>query len=197
MLDNEIIAHWGRDNLVRWNPVLLDQVNLPDSSKAFLAEVGLPNVPRFIGTLDLSWDLKLPWAWDEDDRRVLGRHWGHPLLLDEAANGAVIFARSPADQHFEARDECIFNTSVERFAACLTLYDVFCASGTFVDITEEQRAIQDFWDRIAPVDPSVMAMVHSRWPDKVFEMCLEAGGPEALKSYLLGIDEAWQRSRLK
>ena len=44
MSHDEIVGFWGRENLRRWPRHLLTDVAIPEASKRFLAEVGLPPV---------------------------------------------------------------------------------------------------------------------------------------------------------
>src|SRR5690349_15424104 len=116
MTHEEIIGFWGHDRLKRWSEHSLRDVNIPESSKQFLREVGLPCKEDWTLRFDAETD-KLPPLPSRGNCRQIGFDDSVPLCLDENRRGSVVAV--------ETRTDRFINTSVERFGEFLVLYQEY------------------------------------------------------------------------
>jgi hypothetical protein len=158
MRDEDIIHFWGRKNLRRWFEHHLRDVAIPNSSKSFLVNVGLP--------LHGDWTLRFDDEEAEDLPRLRGissyRRIGFdidvPICLDERRRGCVL----EAGQEF-GYPERFFNSSVELFAECLIYYQQYrqALETTNRDV---QSTIAATEMRMRKADPQAFEDVERCWP---------------------------------
>src|SRR5712675_2737444 len=107
----EITNFWGRDNLARWSEASLREVAIPDSSKSFLIEVGMP--------LRADWTLRFDVQADQvahtpNAAHCIGFADVVPICIDD--RGCVIAAEENIGGGMR-----YINSSIERFGECLVL----------------------------------------------------------------------------
>jgi hypothetical protein len=114
---DDIVKSWSANDLRCWPEQCLRDVAIPEPSKSFLVEVGLPAY-RDVG---FEFDPLVgdpPRLAGRPHLRSIGRMYEFALVcLDEQADGCVISV-DPALRDLDR----YLNSSVERFAACLILF---------------------------------------------------------------------------
>ena len=167
MNEESIIAYWGAQDLKRWSEAALSDVAIPDTSKTFLREVGLPAPQRRISSYKFEWHDALARIADAPSRRLLGNNYGRPILIDESRDGCVIWGK--IDDTWER----YVNASVEQFAASLIEVDRFATRKLSYDDPATQRAVTALWRELKKIDPTAIADPESLWSLKIFDMRLE------------------------
>src|SRR5687767_13432201 len=119
MTNDEVVAFWGHDNLKRWPFGSLRDVAVPQSSKRFLAEVGLPYKEDWTLRFDPEAD-QLPPLPGRANYRLVGFDSTVPICLDEEGGGRVMAIETEI-----GGPERFINSSVERFGQFLTLYQQY------------------------------------------------------------------------
>jgi hypothetical protein len=157
----DIIDFWGRDNLKRWSGNDLRHVAIPESSKSYLVEVGLP----FRADWNIRFDdaaLRLPQLPNKPSYRRIGFQHFLPICLDEKRNGCAVIVEDEI-----GRTEGYINSSVELFGECLVYYQQYrlIARGSEDDI----RAVVALIDRrMRKADPTAFANVDDcYWPGAI------------------------------
>jgi hypothetical protein len=153
----EIIRYWGRDNLKRWSRDVLRRVTIPESSKSYLVEVGLPF--RADWTFQFDDDAsRLPQLPNKPSYRRIGFDDPVPICLDEERHGCVV---EVGDEF--GYPERYFNSSVEFFGECLVYYQQYrlIARGTEDDVPDLVAATER---RMRKADPAAFTDEESCWP---------------------------------
>jgi len=153
----ELINLWGYANLRRWLREDLDEVGIPERSKQFLVEVGLPKNEDWTLKFDLPppgfvqlannptwWQI----GWDDPV----------PICLDEVSGGAVIADAS------DGALPMFVNSSVEQFGMCLGLYERYRRATR--DVAEDARltAVARLESEVQRVDPEAVTSNANYWP---------------------------------
>lgn len=162
----DIIRFWGRDNLKRWSADDLRNVAIPESSKLFLVEVGLPFRADWIIRFD-DQALRLPRLPNKPGYRRIGFQHFFPICLDENRNGCVVIVEEEI-----GRTEGYINSSVELFGECLVYYQQYrlIARGSDDDL---QAVVALIDQRMRKADPSAFYSVEDcYWPGAIEEMTL-------------------------
>jgi hypothetical protein len=110
----DMVRFWGEENLLRWTSADVSALNIPESSKTFLVEVGLPLKGDWMW--EFEWEKDLPRMPGRPQARCLGYSFGSPIVLDELRSGCVTWAQTQSDK------ERYQNASVEQFAESLVEY---------------------------------------------------------------------------
>ncbi len=116
MQPKEIVEFWGWDDLVRGPAGVLRDVAIPDKSKRFLTEVGLPSVVDKTLVFGREGD-QLPRLGDGGHYRRIGFDDYAPICLDERRDGAVVCAASLIDSI-----DYYMNCDVQHLCECLIYY---------------------------------------------------------------------------
>jgi hypothetical protein len=156
----EITNFWGRDNLARWSEASLREVAIPDSSKSFLIEVGMP--------LRADWTLRFDVQANQVARGPNGTHCvgfddvvpiciddrGQVMAVEEKVGGGVSY----------------INSSIERFGECLVLYQRYRISVLAASEHEAQNLVSTTENQLRNADPTAFADPNSWWPAIVEQM---------------------------
>jgi hypothetical protein len=159
----DFIRFWGWDNLRRWSRDGLRDVAIPDSSKSFLAEVGLPRqggrMMRFGDDAG-----QLPRLPGRQSYRRIGFDYVVPICLDEERKGCVM----EAGKEFGGLDRYI-NSGVESFAECLVHYQQYrlkgqATGGDLSDLIVETEQL------MRQADPTAFSDEENWWPVVIEQM---------------------------
>ena len=162
MKPDDILNSWSANDLRRWPVQCLRDVAIPEPSKSFLVEVGLPDYS------DVGFQFH-PLVGDPP--RLAGRPHlrsiGHMqesalVCLDEEADGRVMIV-DPSLRYL--------NSSVERFAACLILYLQYRAIAQRSRPAEIPKEFDARLERdLLNADPTVFNDPENVWAVIVWEM---------------------------
>jgi hypothetical protein len=172
MMTAQYVDYWGPENLVRWQEDVLHEATMPEKSRLFLRDVGLPDPKRLIGMWDLEWDGTLPTLENAPELRVLANNYGIPcFFLNEAHHGVV-------EYYLKAYEETgrgyFVNSSIEQFALSLTAYD--CLRGLLYDDPLYHERVSALEEEFVNIDAAAMADEMGLWSTSIFEMRLEKDG---------------------
>lgn len=165
MQQMEIVNFWGYDNLKRWSESNLRNVNIPQSSKRFLMDVGLPCKEDWLLRFDHEAD-QLPRLPNKDNYCRIGFDDFVPICLDEKRDGCVIVVETEV-----GGTERFINSSVERFGEFLVLYEMYRRSPS--SISERQLLnviIPQIEERMRKIDPNAFKNVENYWPVIIEQM---------------------------
>jgi hypothetical protein len=149
---DDIVKSWGAYNLKCWPEQCLRDVAIPEPSRSFLVNVGLPafkdvgfqfdplvgGPPRLAGR---------PWF-----RSISLMYEGHLVCLNEEADGSVV----SIDPELQDLGRYI-NSSVERFAECLVLYLQFRGTGQVATEAEFRELGAQFERDLLKADATVFS----------------------------------------
>lgn len=169
MNEESYAKYWAEKRLTRWTSDVLRDVRIPEASKKFLVDVGMPSPGRKIGPYELSWELSLPIA--SESRRVFARNYLHPYLLDEREGGCVLSAGRPAlpGSARKMNAERWLNSSVEQFAAYITEQDKLHSRAPPYDSREIDNValLEERWRAI---DPAAIADPNGFWGLGIYDL---------------------------
>lgn len=164
MTTAEVIQFWGKQNLIRWPRAVLDSTLLPEETKAYLAEVGLP--------LNVDWTMR----FDLDTRRIsrweknkayciIGYDYLVPICLREDQQGCVVWADDEGPERFA-------NKSVAALGEFLVLYQKYrlAVPGLGDDEDSVQNLIDETEGAMRSVDPVALAGPENVWSTIVEQM---------------------------
>jgi hypothetical protein len=158
MTHEEIVNFWGRENLKSWSESSLRDVIISQSSKQFLLEVGLPHQDdwtlRFISETS-----QIPRVPSRSNCRIIGFDGPVPICLDERHHGSAV-----AVEMGIGRTERFINTSVERFAEFLVLYQEYRTAARTLSEDETLKFIPSIEERMHKVDPKAFDDRNNYWP---------------------------------
>jgi SUKH-4 immunity protein len=165
--NNEITRFWGIDNLQRWDEQTVQQTNLPESSKWFLANVGLPSKEKWTFRFDASVK-DLPRLEGRPECRIIGYDYDVPICADEARAGVVVSIEDSCPN-----SERFVNSSVEQFGHFLTLYQEYrriARHFTEDDLDEITGLIDNVESRMRAGDSSAFETPNNWWPTILSQM---------------------------
>ena len=155
MSHDDVIRFWGVENLKRWSFDDLCDAAIPNRSKQFLTQVGLP--------LENGWTLRfngessvLPRLPGRPEYRRIGFDYDVPICLDEKKHGCVLSVEPPDVTRY-------INASVEQFGICLTLYQQYRTRVQGMDEDDAQNLIRRIEDEMRRVDPTAFADPECWW----------------------------------
>jgi hypothetical protein len=120
MSPDAYFAHWGRDRLRRWPADFVAGLAIPEASKRFLTDLGLPSLQEGTLRFDHAETESLPRLPGHPACRILGYDTTVPMCLDESTGGQVVSAEDVVAGVFR-----FVNTSVEALGESLTLFDQY------------------------------------------------------------------------
>lgn len=166
----EFAAQWGADQLLRYEPAALEGVHIPDASKRFLIEAGLPRQASLELEFDLSADElpTLPEALEEERLsagfnryRPIGVDTATTICLDEQDNGHIYAV--DIDGTIPTR---FMNSSVPQLAEFLLVF----RSGAGITLpklaSEEnlEASAHALEEQFRRIDPAVFGDEDNWWP---------------------------------
>lgn len=167
----EFAAQWG-DDLVKNTPASLENIPIPDVSKQFLIEAGLP---RWVPGLDIDFDRfedevpTLPNAFpngydfpnDYSRYRPIGADPATLLCLDEHNNGSI-YSLDIDDNGVPTR---FVNSSVPQLAEFLLVVRVVPSDGPPKIYTDEEGKAytKELSRKFKSIDPEAMYDANSYW----------------------------------
>jgi hypothetical protein len=166
MQREDITRFWGRDNLRRWSKNRLRDVAIPESSKSFFSDVGLPFRVDWTIRFDDKEAGELPRLLDRPNYRRIGFDVDVPICLDEGRRGCVL----EVGQEF-GYPERYFNSSVELFAAGLTCYQQYRLVAENVDL-DRSNLVAATERKIRHTDPEAFGHEEYCWPLIIEQMSL-------------------------
>lgn len=171
---DEIARFWGQENLRRWPEPCVRELRIPESSKSYLVQVGLPAFQDDHFQFDpLVGDL--PRLAGRPQFRTVGLMSEFvPICLDEQANGSVMsmdteMLELTKTTNPSALDRYI-NSSVERFAECLILFLRLRRTVRVATEAEFATMLPQFEMDLLKVDPTVFGSPENLWAVIVWEM---------------------------
>ena len=174
---SEFVAEWGEDNLIRNTPKALANVELPQASKTFLIEAGLPahtdvglQFDRFVDELPT-----LPEAFPNDYvfpakyrfYRPIGVDYATIICLAEQENGRIYSV--DIDGHLPTR---LMNSGVPYLAEFLLIFRRQEAWAKATHPSEEQvkLSVRKMRDELCQQDPEAMRDEQSYWSQVTLNM---------------------------
>src|SRR5690348_10544293 len=164
----EFAACVGEENLRTVASSAVDSLRLPESSKRFLVNVGLPRKGPLLLEFDFEQDCLQSLSEYVGSRALLGTRgttlrrigtdYGTQLCLDEAQEGCLV----SIDTHGNLPERLV-NSSVEQFAACLVVYLKVARAWTDrINIDAQQLAAQAKVE-ISAIDANAIASEENWW----------------------------------
>lgn len=160
----QIIAFWGAENLKRWPEDSVREVSIPESSKAFLAQVGMPFREKWTLRFDPA-DCQLPRLPNHIYYRRLGFDDVVPICLDEQADGNVV-----ALEREVGGTERYINSGVEAFGECLVYYQQYRQAVRGISGLDQIEKLIAAGESIYQTDPSAFEHPDNWWPLILEEM---------------------------
>jgi hypothetical protein len=150
----KITNFWGPDNLARWPAASLRDVAIPDSSKSFLVEVGMP--------VGADWTLRFDVQADQVARAPKGAHCiGFddvvPICIDERGRVMAVEQKIGGGERY-------INSSVECFGECLVHYQRYRTSARAASEGQVQNLISMTEGRLRNADPTAFSDPDNWWP---------------------------------
>jgi len=164
MRPNYIINFWGPKNLKCWPASSLHDVDIPQPSKQFLIEVGLPNKEDWTLRFDHESD-DLPRLPNKGNFRCIGFDDFVPLCFDENRLGCVI-----ADETEIGGSERFVNSNVEYFAEFLVLYQEYRITAQVLSEEEIGGTIDKTEAMMCQADPKAFDNPNNYWSVIVEQM---------------------------
>ena len=158
MLPKDIVNFWGQENLNRWSESSLRDVAIPQPSKRFLIEVGLPSNEDWTLRFDPEAD-HLPQLPNKGNYRRIGFDDFVPICLDEKRSGCVVAVEKDV-----GGSERFINSSVERFGEFLVLYQEYRKTARAVSEEEIVKAIAGIEEGMRKADPKAFDDPNNYWP---------------------------------
>jgi hypothetical protein len=157
MQREDIVRFWGRDNLRRWSSDDLRDVAIPESSKSFLVDIGLPRRADWTMRFDDDEARRLPRLPNKPSYRRIGLDYNVPICLDEQRNGCVVLVEE------DVGTERYINSSVELYGGFLVYYHQcrLAARATTADLRLLVAATEQ---RMRNADPAAFRDVEDCWP---------------------------------
>jgi len=163
--NDEIIKFSGYENLRRWPEQNVRDLKIPDSSKAFLIEVGLP--PK-----EKDWTLRFDTDTDafpalpgKPYYRAIGFDYIVPICLDESRGGSVL-----ADEAVVNGPERFVNSNVELFGEFLAHYEKYRCSVRGLSEKEVQALISGIEKIMQENDREALEGPENWWPGLLEQM---------------------------
>lgn len=166
----EFLNQWGAEGLLRYEPAALEGVDIPEVSKRFLVEAGLPRQ----ADLELEFDLSpeelptLPEALEEEnlpaffDRyRPIGVDTATTICLDERDKGRIYAV--DIDGAIPTR---FMNSSVPQLAEFLLVFrdGAGVTLPTLASEKELEASAQALEEQFRRIDPAVFSDEDNWWP---------------------------------
>ena len=114
MEKSEIISCWG-DDLVRWSEAVVKSLAIPETSRTFLVEVGLPRPSDPLWIYQFEDGQQIPARMPENINHVRIGSRPRPICLDEGNCGVVVMP------HLKRDMERFVNSTVEQLGVFLVL----------------------------------------------------------------------------
>lgn len=140
--------HWTRQALLG--------VAIPESSKRFLEQVGLPSEAPWTFRFGTDGEC-LPRLVGQPHLRIFGYDDGQPLCLDESASGRVVAVYPDNRRHINQSIEC-FGNSLQLYIACIFQY-----SG-IQDPARLALAVDDLEMALKNIDATAWLDLDNWWP---------------------------------
>lgn len=157
MQGNEIVDFWGIENLNRWNVEDLEDLDVSESAKRFLSDVGLPKQSDW--TLRLGEDRgSLPRLKERPTCRVIGYDDYVPICVDEENDGRIIeVERWPSSVR-------VINSSVQHFGAALVQYQRYRIEVQSVGEDHVEAFIDEIEKMLKEIDTAAYSAPGAWWP---------------------------------
>lgn len=165
-------AKWKGEPLIRVPASLLDGINIPEASRQFLIQAGLPRRWRFLSFdhltegLPLLSDILIHQDSANGDYRVLGDvipDWSETptayLCIEEGNVGRVVIG--------EPDNFWLMNSSIPHFAASLLAYEVFsvafteaCKDARLDEYESVEALLDQCKQQLKRIDPDAMKEIY-------------------------------------
>jgi hypothetical protein len=171
---HEIVSFWGQDNLRCWPEQCLRDLEIPQSSKSYLINVGLPAFKDEHFQFDPLVGNPPKLSGRPQFRTIGVMSEFIPICLDERLNGCVMSMDTEMlelAKHINpsALDRYI-NSNVERFAECLILFVQLRRTGRLAKDADFSKLAKQFERDLLKVDPTVFNDPENLWAVTVWEM---------------------------
>jgi hypothetical protein len=163
MTAEELVRFWGEDRLRRWPIERLRTVEIPEASRRFLSEVGLPHRDDWTLRFDPEAE-DLPPLPGKPRLRRIGFDYHVPICLDEESGGRVVKVDP------EGGAVGLINSDVERLADCLTIYEDYRDRVAGLSEEEAQSLISEVEGRMKTADPHAFDDPENWWPVVIEQM---------------------------
>ena len=148
---------WGMENLIRWSSASLRDLAIPEAAKAWLTHVGLPMKAecafRFAdATSPLPLDRVRP------SLKRIGFDGPVSICIDEEHEGHIV-----ADESAIGGQTRFMNASIQRFAAFLTLYEMYRRASRGVSESKAIEIVENVEKLMREIDPDALSDPNSYW----------------------------------
>jgi len=164
----ELKALWGTDSIVVLPPALLADASIPQASKAFLSESGLPHRADLLVTFDISerglqtlsefaqaGGLHAPLHGERFYR--IGTDGGTQICL--AVGSGEVVAVDVAGQ----LPDRFVNSTIQQFIGCLGLFRMHSQRIQGLPYDEIDRMVPAFEESVRSIDPKALAECENWW----------------------------------
>jgi hypothetical protein len=158
MVGDETIRFWGLENLGRWAPSSLADVRIPDESRHFLTDVGLPIGQDWTLHFDPNVEA-VPRVAGRPNYRRIGFDDVMPICIDELRGGRVLVLDTD-----DVRQDRFVNSSVEQFGQFLAIYGEYRRGPSTMSEDDILAVIADIEERMRKLDPASFELEDSYWP---------------------------------
>jgi hypothetical protein len=163
MNQEAIIEFWGVENLLRWSETALRDLHIPEASKSFLKDVGLPRQDDW--TFRFGPSNLIPTIEGKPHCRRIGYSDTSPIYVDELRNGLV----AAGEDSWGGR-EVLINSNVQAFAECLVHYQRYRQAAIHTPEEEIQHVVTRTQMALAHADSAAFASEENWWPLVVEQM---------------------------
>jgi hypothetical protein len=169
MSDAEIVNFWGAENLKRWAEKNLRALNIPQSSKLFLMEVGFPWNEHWGFRIERETEELPSLPNNRNLRRICFFGHGASICLDEEQGGSVLWVSGP-----KLTRQSYVNSDVRSFAQFLVLCEGFARTGQTVPKKDymdyAHMMVPMIEERMRKIDPKALEDEESLWSITIEQM---------------------------
>lgn len=166
---NDLTAMWGYGNVVRLDGAVVDKLDVPEATKAFLREVGIPrecDLEVTTDTGDDGWPTLIEYCGrigvsppaNASRYFRFGQDGGTQLCIDTLDGGAVV----SVDVAGELPTRFV-NSGLDTFVESLFLYAGYCKHASGLSDRQREKLVPLFAEDLRRVDPRSLADVENWW----------------------------------
>jgi hypothetical protein len=168
MTPAEFKAQWDRDEasrLVRYPRSVVEQIAIPEESKSFLTDIGLPDGAAPFLDFGGSSHLSMPtvtevWKAGEPRYRIIGSNaYGDPICVDTESAGRVLYLLHEAEMTPRFMNSSIPQLAYSLLAFRQVVADTYaiCGKGAFLEGRIPSDVVDRFITEMEAIDPPAIS----------------------------------------